>query len=114
MQLSYSSKPHNKVDYFPLPNGFADVFLHKNQMTETDEEGNICYVAEEVYFQIEQTVTQKQIEDNFDYWWKDAEKDKVEPTELDILQQKLNQQDAVIEEILFGIIPSLLGGMGGE
>ena len=114
MQISYSPKPHNRVDYFPLPNGHADVFLHRNETTETDEEGNIQYVAEEVYFQIEQSVTKEMIEENFDYMWHDAEKDKVELTELDIMQQKLNQQDAVIEEILFNIIPSLLGGIGGE
>ena len=114
MQISYSPKPHNRVDYFPLPNGHADVFLHRNETTETDEEGNIQYVAEEVYFQIEQSVTKETIEENFDYMWHDAEKDKVELTELDIMQQKLNQQDAVIEEILFNIIPSLLGGIGGE
>lgn len=114
MQISYSPKPHNRVDYFPLPNGHADVFLHRNETTETDEEGNIQYVAEEVYFQIEQSVTKETIEENFDYMWHDAEKDKVELTELDIMQQKLSQQDAVIEEILFDIIPSLLGGIGGE
>lgn len=114
MQISYSPKPHNRVDYFPLPNGYADVFLHRNETAETDEEGNIQYVAEEVYFQIEQSVTKETIEENFDYMWHDAEKDKVELTELDIMQQKLSQQDAVIEEILFDIIPSLLGGIGGE
>jgi hypothetical protein len=114
VQISYSPKPHNRVDYFPLPNGHADVFLHRNETTETDEEGNIQYVAEEVYFQIEQSVTKETIEENFDYMWHDAEKDKVELTELDIMQQKLSQQDAVIEEILFDIIPSLLGGIGGE
>ena len=113
MQISYSPKPHNRVDYFPLPNGHADVFLHRNETTETDEEGNIQYVAEEVYFQIEQSVTKETIEENFDYMWHDAEKDKVELTELDIMQQKLSQQDAVIEEILFDIIPSLLRGIGG-
>lgn len=99
MQLSYSSKPHNKVDYFPLPNGFADVFLHKNQMTETDEEGNTQYVAEEVYFQIEQTVTKKQIEDNFDYMWKDAEKEKMkEPT----IEERLEALELLELERLFG------------
>lgn len=114
MQVSYSPKPHNRVDYFPLPNGYADVFLHRNETTETDEEGNIQYVAEEVYFQIEQSVTKETIEENFDYMWQDAERDKVEPTKLDIIQQKLDQQDAVIEEILFDIIPNMLGGIGGE
>lgn len=114
MQISYSPKPHNRVDYFPLPNGHADVFLHRNETTETDEDGNTQYVAEEVYFQIEQSVSKKDIEGNFDYMWQDAERDKVEPTKLDIIQQKLDQQDAVIEEILFDIIPNMLGGIGGE
>ena len=111
MQISYSPKPHNRVDYFPLPNGHADVFLHRNETTETDEDGNTQYVAEEVYFQIEQSVSKKDIEGNFDYMWQDAERDKVEPTKLDIIQQKLDQQDAVIEEILFDIIPNMLGGL---
>ena len=86
MQLSYSPKPHSKVDYFPLPNGYADVFLHRNEKMETDEDGNIQYVAEEVYFQIEQTVTKEMIEENFDYMWQDAEKTVSIPTIEDRLQ----------------------------
>ena len=67
MQLSYKDKPHNKLDYFALPNGYADVFLHRNEKIETDDEGNTQYIAEETYFQIEQSVTKEQIESNFDY-----------------------------------------------
>ncbi len=72
MQLSYKDKIHNKVEYFPLPNGYADVFLHRNEKTETTEDGSIQYVAEEVYFQIDESVTKEQIENNFDYMWHDA------------------------------------------
>ena len=36
-----------------------------------------------------------------------------EPSEMDILNERLDMQDMVIEEILFDIIPSI-GGMGGE
>ena len=87
MQLSYKPTPHNQVDYYHLPTGYADVFLHRNERTETCEEGGMQYVAEEVYFQIHQSVTKQQIEGNFDYMWEDAEKESIpEPTEYEILR----------------------------
>ena len=86
MQLSYKDKKHNKVDYFALPNGYADVFLHKNEFEEVDSEGNTRYVAEEVYFQVEQTITKEQIENNFDFMWNDAENVITEPTVEERLQ----------------------------
>lgn len=73
MQLSYKDKPHNKLDYFKLPNGYADVFMRRNERVEVDEEGNKRYVAEEIYFQIEQSVTKEIIEQNFDFMWNDVE-----------------------------------------
>lgn len=36
-----------------------------------------------------------------------------EPSEIDVLNERLDMQDMVIEEILFDIIPSM-GGIGGE
>jgi len=33
------------------------------------------------------------------------------PTEMELLQQKIDEQDMVIEELMFIIIPSLIGGM---
>ena len=41
MQLSYKDKSHDRVEYFPLPNGYVDVFLHKNERIEIDEEGDL-------------------------------------------------------------------------
>lgn len=78
MQLSYKDKPHNKVDYFLLPNGNADVFLHKNEAIETDSEGNIQYVAEEIFFQTKET--KEEIENNFDSYWNSVENMISEPT----------------------------------
>ena len=99
MQLSYKDKKHNKVDYFALPNGYADVFLHRGERTETDEEGNIQYVAEEIYFQIEQSVTKGQVEDNFDFMWDDVEKDKTkEPT----LEERLQMAEDTLLFLLIG------------
>lgn len=87
MQTSHSPKPHNRVDYYSLHNGYADVFLHRNETIVEDEEGSKDYVAEEVYFQIDRLVTKEQIEENFDYFWEDAEKSKVEkPTAEERLQ----------------------------
>ena len=100
MKISYNSKPHNKVDYFLLPNGYADVFLHKNIKNETDEEGNEVYMADEVYFQIESTVTKEQIEGDFDFWWNDATNTIVEPT----LEERIQALEIMeLKRILGGI-----------
>ncbi len=69
MQVSNNPKKHNRVDYYPLSNGYTDVFLHRNEFEEADEEGNTQYVAEEIYFQIEQSVTKEQIERDFEHYW---------------------------------------------
>lgn len=98
MQLSYKDKPHNKVDYFLLPNGNADVFLHKNETTETDNEENVQYVAEEVFFQTKKTKVE--IENNFDFYWNSAENIISEPT----LEERLRMAE---DTILF----MLMGGM---
>lgn len=90
MQLSHKDKSHNKIDYFTLPNGYADVYLHRNERIEIDEEGNEQYIAEEVYFQVEQSVTKEQIEENFEFMWNDAEKVEEEPTQEDRLLELEN------------------------
>lgn len=94
MQVSESYKRHNKVDYFPLPNGLADVFLHRNETTKADEEGNTIYIAEEVYFQAKQSITKDQIEQNFDNMWVDVEKEKVIFTDSErlLLLEKENEK----------------------
>ena len=102
MQLSHKPVPHNKVDYYLLPNGYVDVFLRRNETTETDEEGNLIYIAEEVYFQIESSVTKEQIEQNFEYMWVDAEKEPVAvPTEKERLQAL---EQAMLELVLGGVV----------
>ena len=98
MQLSYRDKSHNKVDYFALPNGYADVYLHNNEKVVADEEGNQQYVAEEVYFQVEQSVTKEQIEMNFDFMWDDAEKVIEEPT----LEKRVQALEIMELERIFG------------
>lgn len=90
MQLSHKDKSHNKIDYFTLPNGYADVYLHRNERIEIDEEGNEQYIAEEVYFQVDQSVTKEQIEENFEFMWNDAEKVVEEPTQEDRLTELEN------------------------
>ena len=69
MQTSYSPKPHNRVDYYPLQNGCADVFLRRNETIEEDEEGNTVYVAEEVYFRVTKDITKEMIEESFEQYW---------------------------------------------
>lgn len=70
MQITQSHKPFNKVDYYPLSNGYVDVFLHKTETQETDEDGGIFFKAEEVYFQVSNTITKQDIEEGFDFYWK--------------------------------------------
>lgn len=101
MQIAQSHKPFNRVDYYPLGNGYADVFLHRNEVQERDEEGSIIYNAEEVYFQIEDTVTKEQIEENFDFMWEDVEK---EPTQEPTLEERLQALEVMeLERILRGM-----------
>lgn len=99
MQLSRSPNPHNKVDYYPLPNGYADVFLHRNETTENDEEGNIVYIAEEVYTQVEQSLTKDKIEENFDYLWEDA--DTIIAEEVST-EERLKALESAMLEIILG------------
>lgn len=84
MKISHSPRPHNVVDYFPFPNGKADVFLHRNETTSVvkDEEGNesTVYVAEEAYLQVEQSVTKEQVETDFNKMWNNTENPVHEPT----------------------------------
>lgn len=99
MQLSYKYKPHNEIDYFILPNGYADVFLHKNEAIETDSEGNVQYVAEEIFFQTEKS--KEEIELNFDNYWENGEIVYVEPTDKERLEAL---EQAMLEIILGGIV----------
>lgn len=80
MQLSYKDKPHNKVDYYSLPSGLVDVFLHKNEVVELDEDDNKVFIAEETYFQVNKSTTKKDIEENFNLYWEN--KGGIKPTEL--------------------------------
>lgn len=101
MELSYSNKSHERIAYYPLSNGYADVFLHRNETTVEDEDGGIQYVAEEVYFQIKQSVTKEMIEENFDYMWNDAEREAVsEPTVDERLQMA---EDTILFLLMGGI-----------
>jgi len=101
MQISYSPKPHNMVDYYPLPNGYADVFMHRNERTETDEDGNTVYAAEEAYLRVSQDITKKHIENNFGHMWNDAENTFTEPTAEERLQAL---ESAMLEMILGGMV----------
>ena len=80
MQLSYKDRPHNQVDYYSLPSGLVDVFLHKNEVVELDEDDNKVFIAEETYFQVNKNTTKKDIEENFNLYWEN--KGGIEPTEL--------------------------------
>ena len=94
MQIAQSHKPFNKVDYYPLQNGVVDVYLHKNNIQEVDEEGNTIHKAEEVYFQVKDSITKSTIEDDFDmYWENEGERvvNELTATErIEILEDTIN------------------------
>ena len=69
MEMAQSPKPFKRINYYPLGDGFVDVFLHKNETQEVDEEGNIIYKAEEVFFRVKDSITKSTIEDDFDSYW---------------------------------------------
>lgn len=69
MEVAQSHKPFKRINYYPLGDGFVDVFLHKNETQEVDEEGNTVYKAEEVYFQTRSNIAKEMIEDDFDSYW---------------------------------------------
>lgn len=72
---------------------------------EYDE--NTQYLIDDGYEILEDRVIKKyRVEDI-------PEPEEPEPSEIDILTERLNMQDSVIEEILFDLIPSI-GGIGGE
>lgn len=104
MRLSYKDKSHNRVDYFPLSNGYADVFLHANEVEEIDNDGNKQYVAEEVYFQIEQSVNKEQIEANFDFMWNDVENITVEPSAEELQLEYMIDLDYRLSLIEMGLV----------
>lgn len=102
MQISESTKQHITVEYYPLPSGKVDVFLHKNETTRTDEEGNMIYVAEEVSFQT--VVSENEIKNNFEYYWNNGEK-VVEKVTLEERVTTTETKVVTIEEtidVLFG------------
>lgn len=99
MRLSQQHKQHDKINYYPLPNDKVDVFLRKNEYTETDEEGNLQYVAEEVYFQVDKSTTKEMIEKDFEKYW-DSGGD-IEPT-IPIPEERLQMVEDTILTLLMG------------
>lgn len=93
MQISQSNNHYNAVDYYPLPNGKADVFLHRNETAEQDIDGNTVYTVEEVYFRIAQSVTKQDIEANFDMYWGKQEPEEL--TELEKLKQRIYNAEQI-------------------
>lgn len=66
MKTQFSQKP-DKIQYMPLPDGGADVWLRKNikkQMGSMDGVQYTYYEADEVYFRTNDS--KAQIETNFD------------------------------------------------
>ncbi|MDQ0414245.1 hypothetical protein [Mesobacillus stamsii] len=100
MRISRSSQPHEAIGYYVLPDGKVDVFLRKNETTEivTDDNGkeSAIYVAEEVYLQVDTTVTKTDVETDFNKFWDMVENPVVEPT----IEERLAMTEDTINFIL--------------
>lgn len=98
MKKSHNYKSHNAVDYYLLPNGKVDVFLHRNEITETDEEGNITYIADEVYLSLDSTIPKQEIEQNFDTYWNKGENTVNEPS----VEERMKALEQAMLDIISG------------
>lgn len=100
MRISRSSQPHELIGYYKLPNGQFDVFLRRNETTElvTDDDGkeNTIYIAEEVYLQVDDSVTKAEIETDFNKFWDMVENPVTEPT----IEERLAMTEDTINFIL--------------
>ena len=104
MQMTQSHKPFKKINYYPLNNGFVDVYLHKNETQEVDEEGNIYYKSEEVYFKVSETITKELIENDFEtYWEHKGEVKVVEQTDEQMLRDYVLELDMRTIMLEFGL-----------
>lgn len=64
MQTSYANEKPSRLEYMPLPDGQADVWLRINIREEQDEDGGFVWAAEENYFRT--AWTREYIEEHFD------------------------------------------------
>lgn len=110
MSTTQSHKTFNRVDYYSLGNGYADVFMHKNETQNVDEEGNTIYKADEVYFQIEDSTTKEIIEQNFDFMWEDANRGHTPELTLEEMVIEHGNKIVTLEETLEETLEVLFGG----
>ena len=104
MVKSSSPFQRNRIDYYKLNNGYSDVFLRKNEIEETDEEGNIYYKSEEVYFKVSETITKELIENDFEtYWEHKGEVKVVEQTDEQMLRDYVLELDMRTIMLEFGL-----------
>lgn len=72
-KVCFTSQP-SAVDYLPLPNSKADVFLRKNIESAETEDGTVYY-ADEAYMRItDGAPSQAEVIANFDKWFTTASK----------------------------------------
>lgn len=82
-----------------------DLFIPGSQVYDM----NIAYIATEEIEIPEHSDIQVLTEEEYVSFTNEIKNRPQPPTEMELLQAKLAQQDAVIEELMFDIIPNLLG-----
>lgn len=83
-----------KVSYFKLPNNKADVFLRKDFNTYINEENETIHTWAERIIQVDQSISKKEIEDNFEEWWNYQRDDEVD------LVKRVQELEKVIDTML--------------
>lgn len=84
MNVQYSSKPE-PVQYMPLPDGRADVWIRQNIAETSDDDGNAIYTADEIYLQVTASLIPKEEIETDVAWWFTRLKDETEEIYADAL-----------------------------
>lgn len=98
MKTVYNMKP-DTIQYMPLPDGQADVWLRKNIEETRDEEKNTVWEADEVYFRT--SLDKESIAAAFEAMFLNGGETKIneETTNQPTVEERLDAIEAAIMEI---------------
>lgn len=98
MKAFYNQEP-GAISYMQLPDGRADVWLRKNIIETTDEEGNAIWQADEVYFRTDQD--QESIMEAFETLFANGGETKTSeaPASQPTIEDRLDAVEAAIMEL---------------
>lgn len=100
-----SSVEFEKITYMALPDGNADVWLHKNIEQVTDDEGNEMWEADEVYLRT--ALTKSEVSSSFSKIFKDPEsyalvvqtEEEAEASAIEALTARVEELEALTARV---------------